>query len=276
MAVLLAAGGGIVVSAKIRQQARADQLIAAAQAREAAARALAAQWVVQGISRGTAVACDAAMCRALLAHGFAQADLRMLGKASPYPLSASVVIETAFVHNLFGTSLASYYAPEIIASFGSGAGRIEVREVASQGAPAFTAANGQDLQLRKSVGRQLLNSRQINLTATAMKQLLAGQPDARLLIVIELLASDYHIDIVGFGNYAEGESNGIPLRYVDLGETDQADHLASSKYVQAMITTLRTQAGAFAPASAGTVRLPGGQNVLRIQFGAPSPLGLLR
>ncbi len=273
VALLLAAGVGIVAATRAEQNARSREL-SAVRARDAATRELAAQWMAQEISRGTTVACDPAMCGALAAHGFPQRELSALGKASPSPLSADVVVETAFVHNLFGSSLDSYYAPAVIASFGSGSALIDVRQVAPHGVAAFDTEIRQDLQVRKSAGKQLVGSRQITLSATAMKQLLAGQPDARLLIAIALLASDYPIHIVGFGN-APGSGNGLPLRYVDLAATDQAARMDRSKYVQAMLYALRTQAGAYAPAGAGGLHLPGGETVFRIQFQAPTPLGLL-
>jgi hypothetical protein len=71
----------------------------------------------------------------------------------------------------------------------------------------------------------------------------------------------------------------MPLRQADLAEDVQVrhhlDHAASAGYVRSMVSLLRAQRGEFRPAYFRTVRLPGGAVVLRIEFTAPSPMGLL-
>jgi len=103
--------------------------------------------------------------------------------------------------------------------------------------------------------------------------MLAGQPDARLLLAIAAVASRQPVDILDFGNIGPGSDQTIPLRFADLAESDQAAHMASSAYLRA----LRANLGAtgFRPVRVVTVVLPGGQEALRIEFAAPSPLTVL-
>ncbi len=68
----------------------------------------------------------------------------------------------------------------------------------------------------------------------------------------------------------------MPLRQADLAEDGHAHQRAvSAGYVRAMLSFLRAQHGPFRPARVQAMRLPDGAAVLRIEFTAPSPLGLL-
>jgi hypothetical protein len=105
--------------------------------------------------------------------------------------------------------------------------------------------------------------------------LAAGQVDSRLLLAIAALATSEPIDIVRFGNIAPGGAADMPLRLAYLTENDQAAHVSSSAYVRSLITDLGKVPAPANSASTGTVVFPDGQTVLRIEFTAPSPLGLL-
>ena len=105
--------------------------------REASAvRDQAAAWVAGHVSGGAVLACDSAICAALAQHGVPAGNLLVLGPGAGDPLGSAVVVETAAVRNIFGARLASVYAPEVLASFGTGAARIEVRIVAPDGTAA--------------------------------------------------------------------------------------------------------------------------------------------
>jgi hypothetical protein len=238
-------------------------------------RELAAAWVARQVSRDAVVLCDRVTCTALARHGFPSGHLRVLGRALPDPLSAAVVVVTAAVRDQFGGSLSSRWTPTVIASFGSGPRRIDIRAIAPRGTAAYEAALNADLRLRKAAGSALIGSRQIVVSAKARKQLAAGQVDSRLLLVITVLAAQNPIDIVGFGSVAPRASPGTPLRLVDLAETDPAAHRPSASYVRSMVAALSAQNPPYRPAHVQTLRLADGQAILRIDFAAPSPLGLL-
>ncbi len=239
-----------------------------------ATRGAAAAWVAQQVSHDAIISCDRVMCTALAGQGFPSANLRVLGPAAPYPLKSDVVIMTAAIRSQFGSSLGHDWAPAVLASFGSGTARVDVRVIAPHGAAAYNSAMSADLLLRKAAAAGLLGSRQITVSVTARRQLAAGQVDSRLLVVITGLAAQQPVDIVGFGNIGPGASAGIPLRFAELAETVPAAHLASSKYVQSVLALLRAQPPAYRPAHTETVVLARGLTVLRIEFAAPTPLGL--
>ena len=131
---------------------------------EAAVRAEAAAWVAQQVSPGVTVSCDQAMCAALAARGFPARDLLALGPVSPDPRHSTVVVETAAVRALFGTSLDLAWAPAVLASFGSGPAGITVRVIASHGAAAYQTVLVADLAARKAAGARLLTDRRISVT----------------------------------------------------------------------------------------------------------------
>ena len=134
------------------------------------------------------VSCDAVMSAALKADDLPAGKLVVLGSASPDPVPSVLVVETATVGELFGSSLATAWAPAVLASFGSGTSAITVRVVAPHGAAACQTSLDAGLAGRKTSGAALLNDSRITVSATARSQLLAGQVDSRLLLALAALA----------------------------------------------------------------------------------------
>ena len=81
----------------------------------------------------------------------------------------------------------------------------------------------------------------------------------------------------GSGPGAPGADPDLPLRFADLAESGRAhDHFARSPgYVRSMVSFLHAQRLPYRPAHVATVHLAGGATALRVEFPAPSPLGLL-
>ena len=236
----------------------------------AAVRAQAAAWVAEQVSPDVTVSCDPVMCAALQAHGFPASKLVVLGPASPDPVPSVVVVETAAVRDLFGSTLATAWAPAVLASFGSGTGAITVRVVAPDGAAAYQAALNADLASRKTSGAALLGDSQVAVSATARSQLLAGQVDSRLLLALASLAGHEPISIVRFGNLGPGASPGVPLGFADLAESIPAAHLDAAAYARAVWAVLNGTDAQIRPerAISGPVQ---GQAILRVEFASPAP-----
>jgi hypothetical protein len=268
--VVIAAGAlGIAVTRYLTSSPTDNRPPSAAEQRqEVAARDQAATWVAQQVSHSAPVSCDQATCAALEAAGFPPGELRVFGPTSPYPLTSAVVVVTQAVRNLFGTILSSEWAPAVLASFGSGDAWITVRVIAPDGAAMYQAALAADLAARKVAGADLVQVPGITFSATARQQLIAGQVDSRLLLAIAALASNEPMDILQFGNTGPGADADMPLRFAELAES-------SSSYVRSVRSYLGAVPLRFRPASVETVVLPTGQAVLRVEFTAPSPLGLL-
>jgi hypothetical protein len=241
---------------------------------EAAVRGEAAAWIAQQVGQGVAVSCDQVMCAALEARGLPARDLLVLGPRSPDPRHSLVVVETAAVQALFGTSLDLAWAPAVLASFGSGSAGIIVRVVASHGAVAYQTALAGDLAAGKAVGARLLADRRISVAASARAQLTAGLVDLRLLSALTALSRHLPVSLVGFGNVGPGASAGVPLRFADLSQTSQAAGLTQADYVRSVRSYLSGLDTRFRPVRTVPVVLPDGQAVLRVEFTAPSPLRL--
>jgi hypothetical protein len=186
------------------------------------------------------------------------------------------VVETPAVLGMFGSSLATAWAPDVLASFGSGPARIAIRVVAPRGAAAYRAQQKSDLAARKIAGPPLLlNNSQIIVPPLAGNQLANGKVDSRVLLALADLAGQLPISIVQFGNDGPGASANLPLRFVDLAENVPAAHQTPAAYVQSVRAYLGRAGNNYRPASMTTVALPNGPTVLRIDFSAPSPFGVL-
>jgi len=236
-----------------------------------AARQQAAAWVAAQVSHTAVVSCDPAMCADLQAKGFPAGDLMTLGPGTNDPLGSAVIVATAAVRSLFGSRLTSVYAPTVIASFGSGTARIDVRVYAAGGTPEYLAALKADEQSRVSVGQQLLRNSRVGVTQVARQQLVTGQVDSRLLITLATLSHQDPVSIVAFADSGPGASPGAPLREAEL----VAPANAKSGYLHSMISLLQAQQQPYLANSVTLVRFANGQQAVRIEFAAPSPLGLL-
>ena len=168
------------------------------------------------VSRDAIVACDPAMCAALQADGIAPGNLLVLRPSSGDPLGSDVVIATPAVRSQFGRRLASVYAPVVIASFGTGALRIDVRAMAPDGAAAYRAALAADLAARRGAGQQLLRNPRVGVSAAARSDLARGRVDARLLLMLAAVASVEPVRVAAFTDSGPGAAPGVPLRAVEL------------------------------------------------------------
>ena len=231
----------------------------------------AATWVARQVSRDAVVGCDPGMCRLLRAHRFPAGGLLVLG---PGPLGlrfCDVIVATPAVGNLLGSRL-ERDAPAVIAGFGSGRARIDVRAVAPRGAAAYRAALAADWAARRKAAAQLVTSPRIHAGGAGRQQLLSGKVDSRLLITLASLAVSYPVNVVGFGDAGPGAAAAMPLREMEIAGTGSPAYRAAE--LQHIRSSVLMQHSVFLPAHVSLVRLAGG-TALRIEFGAPGPLGLL-
>jgi hypothetical protein len=176
---------------------------------------------------------------------------------------------------MLGPRLNSVFAPVALATFGSGTGQVSIRVIAPRGAAAYSAALRADVQARKQSGTELLHSQRIAVSPAARGPLSRGEVDSRLLVTISGLSAGQQVSVVGFGDVGPGASPGVPLRSADLAETVGLGGPSRAARVQSMLAFLRVQRRPYQAARARTVRLASGAYVLRIEFAAPSLLGLL-
>jgi len=230
-------------------------------------RQQAARWIAREVASNIVVGCDLEMCNQLQKSGFPGARLMQLQPTAPDPLGAQVVVATPVIRNQFGTRLASVYAPLVIASFGSGAERVDIRYIAPDGSKAFEVQLVTDRKNRIAAGQQLLANNHVQASADARKALLAGQVDPRLLVTLGTLAGLMPIQLVAFDDPSPGASSDVPLRGAELGT-------GASAGLPAMVAFLRAQQDQYAPAMASIIQIANGQHVVTVRYAAPGPMGL--
>ena len=251
------------------RSSRPGPVPAAALGTSAATRGEAAKWLAAQLAPGAVVACDPAMGAALQADGLPAARLLILGSAAADPLGSDVVVATSAVRNQFGARLESVYAPSVIASFGSGAGRIDVRAIAPDGAAAYRSALAADRRSRVSAGAQLLRNSRITVAAGARAALSAGDVDPRLLLVLAALAVEQPVRVSAFGDPSPGAGQAVPLRSAQLAPVRSGAQAESR--LRSMLAFIDAQRQPFLPLGASLV----GTSALTVEYAAPSPLGLL-
>ncbi len=272
--VVLAAGGTFALLSRSAPPSRTVGLTVQQRA-EQKNEAIAAAWIAEQVSRTTRIACDPQMCKALEARGFPAGDTQPLGPTSPVPTGSTLVVDTAAVQDLFGTSLAVDYAPSVLTTIGSGQAEIAIRVVAPHGTVKYDQQLAADLVVRKQYGQALAGASRVNMTAAAKAELTSGQVDVRLVLAITAVAIKVPVDIVDFGNVATDPSSGLPLRYVDLAEKVQAAHLSPAAYVKAVIAALKSSSSLPGPYLWTETLTVGAVPVLRIDYAAPSPLNIV-
>jgi hypothetical protein len=267
--VAMALGAGVTLAFTQREAAGTHVGTHAPNAMQVAQadRQKAAVWIAREVASNIVVGCDLQMCNQLQKSGFPGARLMQLQPTSPDPLGSQLVVATPVIRNQFGTRLASVYAPLVVASFGSGAERVDVRFVAPDGTKAFEAELATDRKARIAAGEQLLANNHVQASADARNALLAGQVDPRLLVTLGTLAGLMPIQLVAFDDSSPGASPDVPLRGAEIGA-------ATAAGLPAMVTFLKAQQDQYAPAVASITQIANGQHVVTVRYDAPGPMGL--
>jgi hypothetical protein len=255
--------------------AQAVQLSTAALAVAQTNRKNAAAWAVAQVSRSAIVSCDPVMCSDLQGHGFPAGDLLVLGPGATDPLGSAIVLSTTALRNQFGRRLADVYAPAVLASFGTGAARVDVRVEAADGTGAYVVAQRADLLARQASGQQLLRNKHLHAAGISRHDLSAGRVDSRLLITLAALtAQEHRVYIAEFGDIGPHASAGVPMRMVRIAGLVSGRRGHRFTYLHSVLKFLRAQRAPFR-ARTSVVHLPGNKTDVQIQFDAPSALGLL-
>jgi hypothetical protein len=244
----------------------------------AAARydAAAVSWVVSQVSRSATVSCDQKTCGALVAAGFSPDQVQVLGASSGTPVTSQVIVETPDIRQIFGTRLATQYAPTVLTVEGSGPEDVVIAAVAPNGPAAYQKALETDMQARKAASATLLDrGSHITTDRMARSQLAAGLVDLRLMIAITAVGTPLPVSVIDFGNIAQNASPDVPLRYADIADPASASHLSAAAYKQAVIKLLNSLPASERPTTEIYAKLPGGVVALRIVFSAPSPFNAL-
>jgi hypothetical protein len=222
------------------------------------------------VSNATVIGCYPALCAALQAQGLSTSRMVSLGPGGAGVLSTDVVATLPSALSPDGRKLLAQYAPALIASFGAGSDRIEIRAVAHGGSAAYQSALRADLTARESAGAQLLRNSRISFSPASAAQIRAGQVDARVLATLAALSSQFKFQVTAFGDSSPGAAPFF--RQVAVASDDGSSDTATLAAALAMVSQ---QGDPYRPARAAVTRLDDSREVLVIQFAMPSPLGLL-
>ena len=224
----------------------------------------AAAWIAAQVLPGTDIECDTLMCAALQAAGVSAGNLLVMQTTTQDPLGVSVIVATPAVRNQFGPRLASVYAPLVLAQFGTGAERIEIRYIAPDGTTSFDSSLAPDRAARIAAGEQLLANKRIQASAAARSALLTGNVDPRLLITLPALAHEMPVRLVTFDDSSPGAA--VPLRGAELSASAPAG-------LSAILAFLAAQQAEYRPSLFKKAELADGQWVVTIQYDAPGWMG---
>ena len=89
------------------------------------------------------------------------------------------------------------------------------------------------------------------------------------------LATMYRVQVVDFPAPAPGASPGMPLRAADIAPAASPGTRQRPTTMASLASYLRHQLPPYQPERITVVRLANRQPVLRVDYGVPSPLGLL-
>ncbi len=231
----------------------------------AANRGQAAAWIAQQILPSVLIGCDPLMCQALEAANVSASRLSVVQPSAPDPLGIEVIVATPALRSQFGPRLATVYAPQLLASFGSAAQRIDIRYLAPGGTAAFDASLAPDHRARVQAGQQLLSNKNVQASAQARSALLAGNVDPRLLITLGLLVHEIPVRLVIFDDPSPGAGSAVPLRGAEIGASGSAG-------LSAMLAFL-TQQTTYQPSHYSEIRIASGQ-VVTMQYDAPGQLAM--
>lgn len=255
------------VRPSVSEHAAAPRAVAPGPA--ALARSAAVAWITSQVSSTAVIGCYPALCASLEAQGVGAGRLVPLGTGMTGVLKTDV-IATLPLAGQADSALVDQYAPALIASFGAGAARIEIRAVARNGAAAYESALRNDLAARKSAGAQLLRNSRLKFAAADAARLRAGAVDSRLLATLAALSTQFSLRVTAFGDSAPGGPQffrGVTVAS-DGGENGAATLAAALAMVGAQVSP-------YQPAHSTIVDPGTGQAALTIEFASPSPLGLL-
>jgi serine/threonine protein kinase len=253
---------------RLTGQSGVNQEIAA----EDTARAQAVDWIMQQASRADIVSCDQLVCQELVNKGFPSANVLPLGSGSNDPLGSTLVVATAAIEAQYGGRLESVYAPVVLASFGEGSAKINIRWLYPGGTAKYQSVARGDLGSRKTAEAELLTNNQIQFSAAAREQLLSGDIDPQLPELLATMADIHPVDVVDFVDQSPGGGPASLMRAVDLAMVDSSAHMTPAAYLGWMKGFIDSQRAQYLPVWTQSVRMSTGQVVLRIAYGAPSPL----
>ena len=150
-------------------------------------------WMVGNVGRSTPVATDARVAKQLAAQGLSTTVARAAG-SEPFLLSTPDLRIEAIADRALSRRID---ATVLVAGFGSGTRRVELRQSAPEGIAALAHDWSAERATRTDAGRQLLGNGRITVTGPPRQLLADGRLDLRAETLLGRLATRGAVDITG-------------------------------------------------------------------------------
>lgn len=264
-AVLAAAALGLALAIPDWISTHRDLATADAAAPLASAR----EWVADNLDGGDRIIVDDAMWVDLVESGLAPSSIAGYGAVGDGPdwRSYGYIVTTPALRDT-GVSLARAVDSSLeIAGVGEGADRVEVRRIGAM--PDAAGPNADQVapsDARVRTGRALAANPGIEAPPAALRQLRAGDVDARLSTVLATLAGAHRLEVAAFVRLPGEDVPGTPARTVELAGIDGRRIAAGDPAVVEVVAFLGNQLPAFRPHQVGVVGRTSGEPRLRITF----------
>lgn len=187
----------------------------------------AVDWVTQQLPRGTTVLTDEATVTDLLRRGSEPArthgDLDigtaplLSGAPSDWRGLDVVVLTPALRARQSGYLADALASSSLLAGFGTGTDRAEVRRVLATGEQAAARGTQQDDAAAAAVGAELARNPALTLSGDARRTLVAGAVDARVMTLLALVLQSQPVAVVSFPQ-VPGAPAGSPRRIAEVVE----------------------------------------------------------
>lgn len=212
-------------------------------------------WMATNLARSARIGVDATAAHQLAGTRRANIDL-LSGDGTDWPSDTHILATPELRTEAAGNpAIAGALASSRpIAAFGTGAARVEVREVAAEGATALERRWRQDVTDRVAAGAGLLRNPRVQEDPAPRAVLQRGGLDLRAMVLVGLLADNTDVRIVSITSDPAEAAAGMPARRVRMSIASPARSLAAT--LATMPPTYRPSSVAVLPEGARQLAWP--------------------
>lgn len=240
-------------------------------------------WIDGNVARDNRIIVDDALWVDLYKDGFPRSNVVWYYKLDTDPAVRALaprgwrdydyIVSTNSVRtapNVSGPARTAVANSTVVATFGTGASRVEVRKINSDGSAQAAKDAAKEKTDRAQAGGQLAKNRGLALSAQARGLLQAGDVDPRLQVTLATIAAQHRLSIADFPAAAGQQNTGEPRRTVSIAAIDGRSLTGAKAAVQEVRAFFTGQPALYKPASITST-----SDQLRITYPWPTPTGLL-
>ncbi|MFJ4409592.1 hypothetical protein [Streptomyces sp. NPDC088910] len=261
-----------------------------------------ATWVAGHIGPTHVVACDVAVCAALVSHGFPAGSTLTVTSSPQQLLGADVAVVTGPLRAMAGDALRDLTGPQPLAVFGGGEGdgagagdeagdgpgsgsgtdaaadaqRAEVLPIAHAGRTAYERVAAADRAERRFSGAALAANQRITFQGGTRALLTSGHVDLRVCALLAVLSSGHTLTVASFDAPAPGAGADVPRGGVAISRVDGVPATGSGPQAAALRALVDAQQPPYRPLrTAARTGGAGTPAVLTVLYDQPAPDGLV-